>query len=182
MLKAIFVDLDGTLVETSVANAKCYCDILKEFGVSVSVSAFESRWAGRSWKEFLPVLMPDQDHSLYLEIAGLKKIRYPDYFEHTAVIPGTFNLIAALDSSVKKIVVTSASKVSATAVLEHHDILWRFDGLVSSDDVELVKPAPDPYLKALKSLGFGPSDCLAIEDSIVGIQSAQSAGLVCLKI
>ncbi len=48
--------------------------------------------------------------------------------------------------------------------------------LVTSDDVTHGKPHPEPYLKGAELLGFGPADCLVIEDAPAGIQSARAAG------
>lgn len=51
-----------------------------------------------------------------------------------------------------------------------------FAVIVGGDDVERSKPHPDPYLAAAAALGFEPMDCLALEDSPTGVQSALTAG------
>jgi HAD superfamily hydrolase (TIGR01509 family) len=53
---------------------------------------------------------------------------------------------------------------------------------VCGDEVDDGKPAPDPYLKAAQLLGVAPADCLAIEDSVTGAQSADAAGCVVLVV
>ena len=52
-----------------------------------------------------------------------------------------------------------------------------FDAIVTSDDVEHPKPAPDIYLLACERLGVEPSDALALEDSASGVAAAKAAGL-----
>ncbi len=47
---------------------------------------------------------------------------------------------------------------------------------VCGDEVEFGKPAPDPYLRAATLLGVEASQCVAVEDSPTGTQSAVSAG------
>ena len=53
-----------------------------------------------------------------------------------------------------------------------------FDAVVSGDEVERGKPAPDVYLLAAERLGVAPERCVAIEDSPAGLQSAAAAGML----
>ena len=54
--------------------------------------------------------------------------------------------------------------------------------VVTIDDVERGKPAPDPYIKAARGLGKTPDQCIVIEDAPVGIQAAKAAGAKVLAI
>jgi HAD superfamily hydrolase (TIGR01509 family) len=51
-----------------------------------------------------------------------------------------------------------------------------FDVIVAGDDVMHGKPHPEAYLKAAELLGVKPQDCVAFEDSISGLRSAEAAG------
>jgi beta-phosphoglucomutase-like phosphatase (HAD superfamily) len=51
-----------------------------------------------------------------------------------------------------------------------------FDVIVAGDDVSHGKPHPEPYLKAAELLGVKAEECVAFEDSISGLRSAESAG------
>jgi len=57
-----------------------------------------------------------------------------------------------------------------------------FKIVITGDDVERVKPFPDVYLKALETLGRKKEECVAIEDSQTGLDSAKSAGIACIVI
>lgn len=57
-----------------------------------------------------------------------------------------------------------------------------FDAIVTSDDVEHAKPAPDIYLLACQRLGVEPSDAVALEDSPSGVAAAKAAGLTCIAV
>ena len=50
-----------------------------------------------------------------------------------------------------------------------------FDVIVAGDDVRHGKPHPEPYLKAAELLGVKPEDCVAFEDSLTGLRSAEAA-------
>nr|WP_283810059.1 HAD family phosphatase [Leifsonia sp. C5G2] len=57
-----------------------------------------------------------------------------------------------------------------------------FDVIVSGDEVDAPKPAPDPYLKAAALLGVDVRDAVAIEDSLVGLASAVEAGATAIGV
>ena len=57
-----------------------------------------------------------------------------------------------------------------------------FDVIVTSDDVERPKPAPDIYRLACERLGVAPSHALALEDSASGVTAAKEAGLDCIAV
>ena len=57
-----------------------------------------------------------------------------------------------------------------------------FDAIVTSDDVDHAKPAPDIYLLACHRLGVDPSEAVALEDSTSGVTAAKAAGLTCIAV
>jgi HAD superfamily hydrolase (TIGR01509 family) len=57
-----------------------------------------------------------------------------------------------------------------------------FDAIVTSDDVEHAKPAPDIYLLVCERLGVDPSQALALEDSASGVTAAKAAGMTCIAV
>jgi HAD superfamily hydrolase (TIGR01509 family) len=57
-----------------------------------------------------------------------------------------------------------------------------FDAIVTSDDVDHPKPAPDIYLLVCERLGVSPTDALALEDSASGVAAAKAAGLTCIGV
>ncbi len=48
--------------------------------------------------------------------------------------------------------------------------------MITADDVQNGKPAPDPYWQAAQGLGVDPARCLVIEDAPVGVRAAHAAG------
>ena len=60
--------------------------------------------------------------------------------------------------------------------------LKQFDALVTGDQVSRGKPDPEPYLRGAQELGMGPAECMAIENSPLGVQSAKQAGIYCIAI
>ncbi len=57
-------------------------------------------------------------------------------------------------------------------------LLTRFEGRIfSASEVALGKPAPDLFLHASSTLGYKPSDCVVVEDSVAGVQAALAADM-----
>ncbi len=61
-------------------------------------------------------------------------------------------------------------------IIERAGLVDRFDTLVSADDVQRKKPAPDAYLKAMAVLQVDPENCLVFEDTHTGLLAATQAG------
>ena len=61
--------------------------------------------------------------------------------------------------------------------MEAINIADLFDIIITQDDVEKSKPAPDLFLLAAKRMGVAPDKCLVFEDSHLGIQAAELAGM-----
>ena len=57
-----------------------------------------------------------------------------------------------------------------------------FRCIVGAEDYIHGKPAPDPFLLAARQLGVAPERCLVFEDADLGIQSAEAAGMQCVKV
>jgi beta-phosphoglucomutase-like phosphatase (HAD superfamily) len=62
--------------------------------------------------------------------------------------------------------------------LRHAGLLHRFNAVVGADLVARVKPAPDVYIEAAKRLGLTPADCVALDDSDLGVRAAIAAGMM----
>jgi HAD superfamily hydrolase (TIGR01509 family) len=72
---------------------------------------------------------------------------------------------------------SSSNRPLIELVLERSGLAPCFTAIVSSEEVERGKPAPDVYLAVARVLGVDPKGCVAIEDSTNGIKSAVAAGM-----
>ena len=52
-----------------------------------------------------------------------------------------------------------------------------FTIIVTPEDVEHGKPAPDMFLLAAQKMGVPPQDCLVFEDGQPGVEGARAAGM-----
>jgi HAD superfamily hydrolase (TIGR01509 family) len=96
---------------------------------------------------------------------------------------GALELLDALaEAQCPMAVVTSSSRKSAEQHLTLAGIRARFDTMLTRDDVAHGKPAPDLYLLAAERFGARPQDCVAVEDSSVGVAAAFGAGAITLMV
>jgi HAD superfamily hydrolase (TIGR01509 family) len=93
-------------------------------------------------------------------------------------MPGALELISALcDRGVPLGLATNSGREFATRALRAAGLLHRFAAVVSAEDVERPKPAPDVYVAAAGALGADPAECVALEDSETGVAAACAAGM-----
>ena len=91
--------------------------------------------------------------------------------------PGIHGLLDALRArGIRTAIATSSPKERAMQYLQSLGLAEKFDSICSGHDVAQGKPAPDIYLYAAACIGLAPENCLAIEDSPAGIESASRAG------
>ncbi|MEY3889615.1 MAG: hypothetical protein RI931_737 [Actinomycetota bacterium] len=96
--------------------------------------------------------------------------------------PGAQELLRELKKhNIKTALVTMSMSRMAHQVVEQIPFK-AFDVVVAGDDVIQGKPHPEAYLKAAELLGVSPGECVAFEDSIAGLRSAEAAGTIAIGI
>lgn len=179
MVKAILIDLDGTLVDTTPALYQVYLKFLKRYGHEGTEKEFESL-IGPSIEEIVRILKKKYElkesaeelATMYVTLIMLQG------FEGTKLFPGVKEFIdgAKKDGS-KLAVVTSGTHDLVKTCLDPLGVFKAFDLVVTSQDVKQSKPHPDIYKEALERLKIEPDEAIAIEDSEAGAQAAKNAGL-----
>jgi HAD superfamily hydrolase (TIGR01509 family) len=98
--------------------------------------------------------------------------------------PGAIELLDALAAAGTPVgVASNSSREFVERTLSTAQLLdGRFRCVITADDVERPKPAPDLYLAACRAMGAGPEACAALEDSPPGVASAAAAGLYVIAV
>ena len=106
--------------------------------------------------------------------SGVNYHHYPEPDEFISV---------CLKKKFKLALATSADRIKVEINLKEtglsHD---SFQSIITGLDVKNKKPSPDIYLKAAKSLGVNPRECLVVEDAVSGIEAGKAAGCRCLAV
>lgn len=194
-LRALLFDVDGTLAETERdGHRPAYNATFADFGL-------DWVWDEATYGELLAVTGGKERLRFYLEryrpaeacradldeliaaVYAAKTVRYQEFLARGAIglRPGVGRLIGeARDAGLTVAVATTTSPGNVTGLLESAlgpgSSQW-FAVIAAGDIVPAKKPAPDIYQWALSRLGLGADECLAIEDSAVGLRAARGAGL-----
>ncbi|XP_061949666.1 haloacid dehalogenase-like hydrolase domain-containing protein At4g39970 isoform X1 [Populus nigra] len=132
---------------------------------------------------------PEDDESrakLIDTLQDWKTERYKEIIKSGTVEPrpGVLRLMDEAKAAGKKLAVCSAAtKSSVILCLENLIGMERFQGLdcfLAGDDVKEKKPDPSIYVTASERLGVSERDCLVVEDSVIGLQAATTAGMSCV--
>ena len=178
--RAILFDMDGVLVDSEPLFLSAINRLLAQEGVEpVSVQENEEfligTTIGETWRQLKnrrPLPLPIEE---YIR-------RYDDIVrqvmqEELEPQPGVRELIqACVERGLPKAVASSSLHMWVDLKLNAIGLTGAFDAVLGGDDVTRGKPEPDIYIKAAESLGVPPAECIAIEDSPIGIAAAASSG------
>lgn len=180
MLKAVLVDLDGTLADTVKPLYKLYCDLLASHGVQGTPDEFKAL-NGKSLKEIVATLkarydIPSSEESLRAEYdAGVARV-----YQKIPLFPYVAETLDMVrKAKLKLILVTSAHLQLARLFLDSHGL--DFDAIQTSEGLP-GKPSSAIYENALKKAEATPEQAVAIEDSDNGFEAAMGAGIYTLHL
>jgi sugar-phosphatase len=167
--RGILFDLDGVLVDSTPAVARCWSRWAEQYGFNAE--EIVRRAHGRPSIVTLRELMPDGDYE-----EENRKMEEWEIADTNGVVPlpGVTEILRALPEE-QWAIVTSCTRPLAEVRIRVAG-LPRPKKLVTSGDVQRFKPDPDPYLKGAELLGFAPMDCVVVEDAPAGIRAGRAAG------
>ncbi|MFL6278731.1 MAG: HAD family hydrolase [Vicinamibacterales bacterium] len=191
MIKAIVFDFDGVLADSEPLHLRAYQEVLSQFGVTLSREDYYANYLGYDDEGVFAQLIAR--HRLELGNRTLRtlideKTRVFDGTIEAGIdsgsifYPGAAACVAMMASRYPLGIASGALRHEIEAILRgaHLDQYFRF--IVASGETAAGKPAPDPYRRATELHPVLPEECVAIEDSRWGIESAKSAGLWCVGI
>lgn len=176
---ALIFDMDGTLVDSGQLHEFAWKGTLEKYGIPVD-SAFMRSLAGVPTKGTIEILL----EKFNIEVsASLDEMN--DYKEnlvhenmHKYVKPTALLEVAKRYQGVKPMAVgTGAYTQEAKKILEICGLDKYVSAVVGADQVENPKPAPDTFLRCAELLNVDPTKCVVFEDSKLGLQAAESAGM-----
>jgi HAD superfamily hydrolase (TIGR01509 family) len=173
-------DFDGVLVDTMPAHFASYRDALAAFGVPLDRERFYYQ-AGMTGREQIRYFCEQAGVQADVERIYARKNELAPSHQHlvTPILRNQELLRALRAAGMPTAIASGSSRPSILPVMERFGI--EVDAVVSSEDVARGKPHPDLFLQAAARLGAAPQDCTVIEDSQVGIQAAQAAGMGVLR-
>lgn len=176
---AIF-DWDGVIIDSSRAHEASWERLAAEQGCALPPDHFK-RSFGMKNEQIIPDILGWTRDAEQIRALSLRKealYRRIIYEEGIAPLPGVASWLEALrGASVPCAIASSTHRENITCTLGLIGFEKYFAAIVSSEDVNRGKPAPDVFLLAAKKLNAQPSRCVVFEDAHVGIEAARRAGM-----
>ena len=180
--KAYLFDCDGTIADSMPLHYIAWSKALGEWNCPFPEERFYA-WGGMPIPEIIERLA--REHQLELPVAHLAERKEALYFEHLPslkVVPEVLEHIEAQHGCIPFAVVSGSARDSVEASLRTIGLLDRFDTLVCAGDYTRSKPHPEPFLMAAERLGVPPESCLVFEDTQMGIDAAEAAGMSWVRV
>jgi len=177
MLSAIIFDLDGVLADSEPWWNKIDAELLAEYGVTYR-GEYHRNVVGVSYR--VAVEFYRKAFELFVVTDEMMRRRGEIATEFFAGRVGLFPDVTEVLKELQQMklhlaVATSSVSASARPFLDRHQLTGFFEVIVTGEEVEHGKPAPDIYLCAAKNLGIPAGTCLVVEDALPGIAAAKAA-------
>ena len=178
MIQAVVFDMDGVIVESEQRWEAVRRRLVIDSGRAYPDEATRlmQGMSAPEWEAYLhdelgvPGSPAEIGRRVVVEIAASYRADLP-------LVPGADVAIRALAARYPLAVASSSNRELIELALSLSGLADSFRAVVSSEEVERGKPAPDVYLEAASRLGIAAEDCAAVEDSSNGIRSAHAAGM-----
>jgi putative hydrolase of the HAD superfamily len=181
LIKAIIFDFDGLIIDTETPWFEAYKETLGYYNVDLPLEHYVKSVGSDNtvlyefFKQQLGESCNIEEIDTKAESIYKEKMKTPQAREGVKDY-----LQEANDLGYKIAIASSSTREWVTHYLDELGVLNYFNTIITQDDVEKVKPAPDLYLKAVDALNITSNEALAFEDSLNGLQAALAAGLKCV--
>ena len=184
MIRTVIFDMDGVIIDSEPLWEKAERILLGRRGLDYN-PAYREKIVGLNQKDSGKLLketfnLPETIEEL---LAERIEILLPLYEKELELVPGFITILKEIKESGFLLALASSSPYRViNFVLDKFSLNQFFSVVVSGESVEFGKPYPDIYLYTAKKLGVKTEECVVIEDSINGVKSAKSAGMMCIAV
>lgn len=177
-IKAIFFDLDGTLINSKKDITESVNDIRKDLNLGKLSEEEVMSHVGRGSNILLREVLPDNIDSekyfdRFIEYYKKNSIKYSVFYE------GAMELLQKL-GGYKKVLITNKSYAVTREIINKFQLEKVFDIIYGGDSLPERKPSPYPLNEAMKNLSLTSEQVLYFGDSYPDYQASQSANVICV--
>ena len=188
-MRAVVFDFDGVIANSEPLHFRAFRDVLSTENIVLSEADYYARYLGyndeRAFREIGAERGRRWDDRAVADLIAQKAVVTEELERHGSILfAGAREAIEELARHCPLAIASGALRTEIERTLARERLAAHFTVIVSGDDDVASKPAPDPYLRAVERLAIHhsgksliPSDCVAVEDSPWGLESARTAGL-----
>ena len=195
MIKAIFFDFNGVIIDDETLQMKAYQEVLSGHDIALTEELYFGA-LGMDDKTFVQAMFahakkPLSDEMLR-EVLGAKIELHREMIAELPLFPGVLTFLKAAAREFQLGLVSMASLAEVSYVFQRANLTPLFSVITTAEDASVCKPAPDCYRAGLlklndlrqqeRELPLLASECLAVEDSPAGIQAGRAAGMKTLGV
>ena len=178
MLKTIIMDFDGLIVDTEVVWYQIYVEwFRKQKNYEMSVEEFLICVGSESEELFRSL----DNKGIHVDRSIFVRDTQQRFIEESTKLPAKPGVEKFLQEAKKNdvfvAIATSSTRKKPETHLNRLNLMKYFDLLVTAEDVEHIKPAPDLFLKAAEKAGCKVEECLVVEDSLNGLKAGLNASM-----
>ncbi len=181
----VIFDFDGVIADTEKLHFEASRVVLAELGVPLDQARYYTSYLGYSDRDLAVAAATDHGlgdsptlNDFVAAFIARKSVAFEALMTSGAVLfPGASACIRALASDFPLAIASGSFRHEIERVLDGAGLRSAFSAIVGADDADRHKPHPAPYLEAARRLQVHPIDCVAIEDSMWGLDSARAAGM-----
>jgi HAD superfamily hydrolase (TIGR01509 family) len=177
MVSAIIFDLDGVLADSEAWWSQIDAKLLADYGVTYrgehhqNVVGVNYQLAVEFYKKAFGLSVPTEE---MMQRRG--EIATEFFANRVGLFPKVKEVLEELrQMKLHLAVATSSVSASARPFLDRHELTKFFEVIVTGEEVEHGKPAPDIYLCAAQHVGIPADACLVVEDALPGVAAAKAA-------
>ena len=175
MIRVVILDIDGTLMDTNYLHIEAWEQAFEEVGERHPRSRIHHQ-VGKGSDKLIPEFVKDGEAGE--RVSELHGEFYAKLQDRGHPLPGAKELIASLVDGGYEVWFATSAKPEE---LEHHmqelEAEGKVAGVVSSEEVQETKPAPDIFELALKRAESAAKEAVAVGDSVWDVESAKEAGV-----
>jgi beta-phosphoglucomutase-like phosphatase (HAD superfamily) len=192
-LQAIVFDFDGVIADSEPLHLKAFQRALAEEGLMLDAGDYFNRYLGYDDVGVFEAVARDRELGWtarhVTELVARKGVKLQTLITDAEILfAGAPAFIRAAAAEVPIAIASGALRHEIVQILEAAALDQLFQAIVASGDTPESKPSPGPYLLAFEQLQqraantLDPRRCVAIEDSVWGLESARQAGLRCVGV
>ena len=192
MTRALIFDFNGVLADDDPIHMEAFRRVAAEEGLSFTDDEYMEQYLPLNDRDCFRILFGWYRRALTQEHLGRLIDRKGAYYfqmiaEKTVLFDSAGTAVRAAALRYPLAIASGARGAEIRHVLAQGALDECFSAIIAAEDVHFGKPHPEPFLRAHEKLkerhpSLRPGECVAIEDSIGGIESAHKAGMRCLAI